>query len=221
MPDIDDFIQELESFELEYIDEFDQYHSLNSYIKRVEDDFILIDPPVKKKLVFTLLKGTDINLVFKSAKGVCSAQSYVIGRQLTSPSGLKISFPCDFQITERREFVRVPLPVSLEITKYLDSSRVNIEKTSVQLCNVSAGGLCYKSDKPLGDYYDVEASIYLEGIKKEPLTLRCEYIYTNEKLIKNKPTYHVSLAFSDISEKEVTSIVKECFKYQLSQRKMG
>jgi len=103
MPDIYDFIKELAQFELEYVDDDDNYHCLDTYIKRVGENHILISPPQKNNLSHNLPDGKEINIIFKTEKGTFSAVSNVINKQLDSMSGLRISFPYNSRFTERRD----------------------------------------------------------------------------------------------------------------------
>lgn len=217
MPDIYDFIRELAPLEVEYIDNDDNYHCLNSYIKSVDDDFILISPPQKNNLSYNLADGQAISIIFKTENGIFSADSNVMSKQLDSISGVKISFPLNSQLTERREFVRAPLNLDVEILKYADNTYLTLESFHIMTRNISGSGLCYISDKPLGNYYDIHCKIRLEK-DKEPIKVRCDHIYSKKVKIHNDKAYLTALSFAGIPEEDSSKIVKECFKYQLSTR---
>jgi len=217
MPDIYDFIKELAVFELEYIDSYDNYHCLNSYVKRVNEDHILISPPQKNNLAHNLSDGQEISIIFKTEKGTFSAVSNVMNKQLDSMSGLRISFPYNSQFTERREFLRVPLNLKVEVIKYLDKTYMNMETFNIQTRNISGSGLCYISDSPLENYYDVHCNIYLD-YEKEPISIRAEHIYSKKVKINNEKTYLTAISFAGISEEDVSRLVKTCFKYQIDNR---
>lgn len=217
MPDIYDFIKELAPFELEYIDSDDNYHCLNTYIKRVNEDHILISPPQKNNLAHNLPDGQEINIIFKTENGTLSAVSNVINKQLDSMSGLRISFPCNSQFTERREFIRVPLNLKVEIMKFLDNTYQNAETFNIQTRNISGSGLCYVSDTPLDNYYDVHCKIYLD-YEKEPVTVRCDHIYSKKVKINNEKAYLTALTFAGISDEDIARLVKTCFRYQIDNR---
>jgi len=217
MPDIYDFIKELASFELEYVDDNDNYHCVNSYIKRVEDDYILIAPPQKNNLVHNISDGVEINIIFKTENGMYSAISNVIGKQLSEMSGVKISYPGNSQFTERREFIRVPVDFRVEVIKFADNTYLNAENFFVQTRNISGSGLCYISDRPLDNYYDVHCKIYVEN-EQEPLYVKCDHIYSKKIKINNEKAYLIALNFVDISEENLAKLVKTCFKYQIDNR---
>ena len=214
MLDIYDFIKELAPFELEYIDDDDNYHCLNSYIKRVHDDHLLISPPEKHNLAHNLPDGKEINIIFKTAKGTFSAVSNVIDKHLDSMSGLRISFPCNSQFTERREFIRVPLNIKVEIIKYIDNTYLKMETFNALTRNISASGLSYISDAPLDNYYDVHCKIHLD-YEKEPISVRCDHIYSKKIKLNNEKSYLTALSYAGISEEDTIKLVKTCFRYQI------
>ncbi len=217
MPDIYDFIKELATFELEYIDDDDNYHCLVSYIKRLDDDYILISPPQKNKSAFNIPDGKEINIIFKTEKGMLSAVSNIIGTQLDDMSGLKIRFPYNSQITERREFIRVPLGLRIEIIKFLDNTYKNAETFNIQTRNISGKGLCYLSHSILDNYYDVHCKIWLDD-EKEPIYTRCDHIYSKKVKINNEKCYLTALSFVEINDEEISKLVKACFRYQIDNR---
>lgn len=217
MPDIYNFIKELTPLELEFIDSDDNYHCLSSYIKRVDEDYILISPPQKNNLTYNLPDGQEVNIIFKTSGGIYSAVSSVMSKQLDSMSGLKISFPHSSQLMERREFVRVPLQLKIEVLKFLDNTYTNLETFIVQSRNISGSGLCYISDKSLEHYYDVHCKIYLDS-EKEPIYARCDHLYSKKIKINNEKAYLTALTFVGISEEDISKIVKACFKYQIGNR---
>ena len=217
MPDIYDFIKELAPFELEYIDSDDNYHCLNTYIKRVNEDHILISPPQKNNLAHNLPDGQEINIIFKTENGMLSAVSNVINKQLDSMSGLRISFPCNSQFTERREFIRVPLNLKVEILKFLDNTYQKVETFNIQTRNISGSGLCYVSGTPLDNYYDVHCKIYLD-YEKEPVAVRCDHIYSKKVKLNNEKAYLTALTFAGISDEDIARLVKTCFRYQIDNR---
>lgn len=218
MPDIYDFIKELAVFDLEYVDSNDNYYYLNSYIKRVDEDYLLISPPQKNNFSYDIPDGQEVNIIFKTKNGTFSAVSTVIGKQLDSMSGLRISFPYNSQFTERRGYIRAPLSYNVEIIKFLDKSNENTEVFPVLTRDISGSGLSYISDCPLDNYYDIHCKIYLEN-EYEPIYVRCDHIYSKKVKINNEKLYLTALTFVDISEENETKLVKSCFKYQLNNSK--
>lgn len=217
MPDIYDFIKELAPVEIEYMDSNDVYHCLNSHIKSLDEDFILVAPPQRNNAAINIPDGQEININFKTENGLYSAASKVISKQLDSISGLKVSYPHKSQLLERREFVRVPLNLKVEIIKFLDSTGLNIDKIEVMTRNISGSGLCFVSDKVLDNYYDIHCKIYLEK-NDEPIYVRCDHLYSKKVKINQERAYLTALSFSGISDEGIAKIVKACFKYQIDHR---
>jgi c-di-GMP-binding flagellar brake protein YcgR len=217
MPDIYDFIKELTPFELEYVDSNDNYHCLNTYVKRVEKDYILISPPEKNNLAHNLADHQEIIIIFKTEKGTLSAVSNVLGKQLADISGVKIAFPYNNQLIERREFLRVPLNLKIEILKFLDNTLQKIETFNIQTKNISGSGLCYVSDAPFGNYYDVHCKIHLDNEKK-PVYVRCDHIYSRKIKTNNEKAYLTAISFINISDEDSAKLVKACFKYKINNK---
>ena len=217
MPDIYDFIKEPASFELEYIDSDDNYHCLNSHVKRVNEDHILISPPQKNNLSHNLPDGQPVNIIFKTENGTFSAVSTVISKQLDLMSGVRISFPSDAKFTERREFVRVPLNLKVEIIKFLDNTGQNTESFHIRTRNISGGGLSYISDCPLDNYYDVHCKIYLD-YDQEPVYVRLDHLYSKKIKINNEKAYLSAFSFAGLSDEDTSKLVKACFRYQIDFR---
>lgn len=214
MPDIYDYIKELTPLEIEYVDSDDNYDCLHSHIKRVEDEYILIAPPHKGNFSVNIPDKQELNIIIKTEKGTYSALSVVQGKQLDGMSGVKISYPHNSQFTERREFIRVPLKLKLDVTKFSDSSRTTSEILHVQTINISGSGLCYISDKPLENYYDIQVKIYLED-GEEPILVNCDHIYSKKIKIHNEKSYITALTYTSINENDLSRLVKTCFKYQI------
>lgn len=219
MPDMYDFIKETAPFELEYIDGYDNYNCLNSHVKRVYEDYILIAPPQKNDLSYNLSDGQEVTIIFKTEKGIFSAVSTVIGTQLGLMSGLKISFPFDTKLTERREFVRVPLALKVEVIKFFDKDCQKSESFHIKTRNISGRGLCYISDRPMSDYYDLLCKIHLES-EKEPISVRCDHVYSKKIKINNEKAYLTAFSYADLSNEDTAKLVKACFKYQIDCRKV-
>jgi c-di-GMP-binding flagellar brake protein YcgR len=217
MPDIYDFIKELAPLEIEYVDSDDNYHCLNSYIKRVDENSILIAPPQKNNIAYNLPDGQEVNIIFKTEKGIYSAVVAVMSKQLKNLSGINISFPHKSHFMERREFVRVPLQLKTEVIKILDKSTQNQEVYTVQTRNISGSGLCYISDKPLDNYYDIHARIYLDN-EAEPIFTRCDHLYSKKVKINGEKAYLTALSFAGISDDDISKLVKACFKYQIGNK---
>lgn len=220
--DVYDFIKELAFFELEYIDDDDNYHCLSSYVKRVDEDSILISPPEKNRLVHNLTHNLkinqEVNIIFKTEKGLLSAVSKVTGREIGTSSGIKLAFPSKSCISERREYARSDLQFRAEILKFTDNTYINCESFPVQTRNISGSGFCYISDQPLKGYYDIHCKIFIPG-QDEPVFARCEHISSCKVKINNgEKAYNNALAFIDIAEDDLSRIVKECFRFQIENR---
>ena len=216
MTDIYDFITELAKIDVEFQDKNGRFYCLKSYIKRLEDNNILIETPTVKGISYNLPIGMKISITIFVDDGVYMGESHVIGKELSSISGLLISYPVFTQQIQRREYLRVPLNLEVEMSFYLDKTRKKIHK--VRLRDISGSGFSYISYTPVGQYYDVTCKINLDN---DPIISRCEHVYTKQATIHEESKYIHAFGFVDITQKNVERIVKASFKYQVELRKKG
>lgn len=219
MADIYDFLKELTRIEVEYIDKNDDYYSLKSYIKEIQDAKILIEPPYKHDIVYNVPVGQQITINLVAADCVYSGESEVLGKELSSISGIWISYPHYVQRVQRREYFRVPLNLDADIIIYRDNKGNSKDTFRVNLKDLSGSGFSYLSKNPLINYFDIECRIYIDGRDFEPIISRCEHIYSNKIKENTGNKYNNAFSFINIQENDIGKIVKASFKYQLEQRK--
>jgi len=217
MPDIYDFIKELAQFELEYTDNDGAEHCLKTYVKRVYDDYIFISSPEKDNLSVNIADEQKISVIFKTEKGFLSADSVVLGKQLdSSMQGIKISFPLNSRFIERRAYSRVPFNIDIEVIKVLDS-KDSKEVFNAVTNDISGSGLSYISEMPLDNYYDILCRIYLHD-GEDPVNVRCEHISSRKTNRDGRELTLTTLAYVDITDEQVSRIVRACFKYKIQNK---
>ena len=218
--EIYNYIQELAQFKFEFVDEKDNYHKLDSYVKEIFDDYILIYPPNNKGVSFEIPDNIDVNLIFTQKIGIFVAQCVVLGKVFGEKSGIKISFPYKTKLFERREYIRLPMKLKIEVICYQDKTYKNQDSFFAVTRNISASGLAYFYKESLKDYYDIQCKIYLDDGKSNPIITGCDHIYSQKIKIKDEIYYLTALAYTSLSNEDSARIVKECFKYQIKHKKL-
>lgn len=218
MNDIFDHLKELTKLDVEFSNENTHYSFLKSYIKCVEQDRILIDPPSFKGTVYPIYDGQLITITINTNSGVYSGECKIIERDLSTISGLWITFPLSSKQIQRREFLRVPLKKNVEITLFRTAEKTENIKLNVETKDISGKGISFFTDSPLENYYEIECNFSIDN-SDHKIWSRCEHIYSKETFINGKIKYLNALAFIELTNKNIELIVRECFKYQLEMRK--
>ncbi|EKE04207.1 MAG: hypothetical protein ACD_20C00097G0024 [uncultured bacterium] len=221
MADIYDFIKELAKIDIEFEDREDKFYSLKSYVKRVEENRILIDTPSHKGTTYHIPIGQVISLGIHAQDGIYLGESKIIDKELSSISGLWICYPYYTQHVQRREYLRVPLSIEAEIILFENIEKTKRRTQKIKIRDISGSGFSYFSTKPLLQYYDIECKIYLNDSDDEPIISRCEHVYSNKLTSDNETKYINAFAFIDIPQKDVERLVKASFKYQVELRRRG
>lgn len=214
------YLRELAPFKLEFIDDKDDYHKLDSHIKSIQEDYILINPPERNGSAINLMDNTEVNILFPMDKGVFVAQCTVLGKKLGEISGVKLSFPHNTSVQERREYIRVPVKVRVEITAYSDEVYSQKTRLFAITKNISASGIAFYHKEPIENYYDIGCKIYLNDENTKPVETKNDLIYSQRVKIKDELLYITAITFTSISEADSARIVKECFKYQVREKKV-
>jgi len=222
MADIYDFIKELTKIDIEYKDESGFSLSLKSYIKSVDEERILIDIPTYNGKNVNLPDFQPINILISSKEGVFLGESNVIGKEISSTPGLWISFPLNNYNIQRREYFRVPLNIEVSMVVYEDRAKTIKREFTITTNDLSAKGFSYFSDEPFKNYYDIEYKFYLDDGIDEPITSKCEHIYSTHQIIAGRKVRYINgFAFIDLDPNSIERIIKKTFRYQLELKRKG
>ncbi|OGI22666.1 MAG: hypothetical protein A2287_08205 [Candidatus Melainabacteria bacterium RIFOXYA12_FULL_32_12] len=221
MADIYDFIKELAKIDIEIEDKEHNFYSLKSYVKRVEEDRILIDTPSNNGVTYNIPVGQTISLGIHADGGIYLGESKVIDKELSTISGLWICHPYFTQHIQRREYLRVPASLEAELTVFIDRQKTEKKVYNIKTKDISGSGFSYTSNEPLDQYYDIECTIYINDSDNEPVISRCEHVYSKKITYNGEIRYINAFTFVDIKQKDVGRLVKASFKYQVELRKKG
>lgn len=223
MVNIYDYLKELTKIDVEFIDPANsKTYVLKSYIKRADDNAILIEPPTINGIVISLNKGQYIKLHLKTNEGVFSGMSSVVGKELSEISGLIIAYPTNVKFNQRREYIRVPLKLPIDLIIIEDNITTEENVINIITEDISGTGFAYISEKPLDKYYSIRCKIYLNDGNNNPIESSCDHIYSNKHVTPSlSMKYKNALMFVEMSKQDNDRIIKSVFQYQLEQRRKG
>jgi c-di-GMP-binding flagellar brake protein YcgR len=216
------FIEELTKISVEFQSENNEFHSLKSYVKSVQPDRILIDMPSNDGIAYKLPIGQPINIVISTTSGglyLCKTE--VIEIDPSHISGVWINYPYSVHYIQRREYFRVPLNLKAELIIFNDDNNSIKQEFIVNIRDISGNGFSFTADQPMIQYNDVECKIYIDGAEGKPIVSKCRHIHSNKVEICDKNKYINAFIFLDISQKDVTRLVRAGFKYQIELKKKG
>lgn len=216
--EIYEHLKEQASFNIEFVDEKDNYHRLNSHIKGLFDDYILIASPNSKGNFPKLPDNSEINIIFTRNNGVLIARCMVLGKEPDEQAGIKISFPYETNIIERRKLVRVSLKLNVEVFYHENEDSAEEKTFFATTRNISGNGLCYLSKQSLKNSCNIQCKIHLQDENPKSVKVNCNLVYSKKVKLKDKISYLTALVYTSISDEDSTRIVKECFKYQINRK---
>lgn len=217
-----EYIQELGKIEVEY--KFNPYMedkiTFKSYIKSVEQDYILIDFLYNKGVEYNIPPEKQIKVNFKENSGIYSGTSYILGRDNSNLSGLMISYPTNVEFIQQREFVRIPMKLKVDLYTKTSPDGTNTKHYQVETTDISGSGISFVSDAPIERHQGINGLIHLKSTEK-PIEVKLKHVYSRSFITSSKERYKNAFTFVDIDEKIRDKIVKEIFLFQLEMKRKG
>lgn len=214
MDDIYNFLYVLKKIEIIYVDKENSLFRLRSHIKMMDEDRILIEPPVIRDKSYSIPDGSEIKIVVYTETGIFSGESKIIGKNIGAlNAGVWITYPYNSKHIQRREYLRAPIEVDFDLILYKDKTYQDKKIIKAKARNICGRGLNFVSDEPLTGYYDIECIMFF---KDREIKTRCEHIYSQPD---KKGQFVNALAFIDIDDKESERIVKDCFLHHLKAKR--
>jgi len=199
------------------------------YSARVQDlerTKIFIDMPLKPNstLPISLPDGQSVLIWYRSADGAqCSFTTSVVGRDTRQIQLLALKKPAYSEIhrQQRREFLRVPIPVPMNIV-FMNASTKEIITAKAHGNDISGGGLSFtcKRDLPISkeDIIGFQFQMPIDG-KLHDIVGKARVIRVSPG--RDAAVQIVSLKFFEINEQDRQRIVQYTFKRQLQLREKG
>lgn len=218
-----DFIKELEKIEVKYNNSLgiqDTILTLNSYIKKVDSDHILIDFLTNKGLEYHIFEGEKLEINFKVENGYYTGLCEVIGIDEFELPGIKVSYPDEVKYIQRRDYPRVSLKLHIELLAHIKELKRTIAH-NIKTLDISGSGFCFISDKPFDGFSDFLGYFHLPSHKAQPVKIKLKHVYSREIIICEKEKYKIAFTYPEISEDDREKLLREIFLYQLKVRKKG
>ena len=194
-----------------------------SRLEEVHKTELVVAMPMSKGYPVLLYEGSKFigNLLFPGGKYVFT--SFFLGKALDPLPVWKISLPQNIHKVQQRSFVRVAARISVRLTyteKKGEPPRDELIDHSLILDSkdISGGGIQIIAKMPLQIGDDVSISLDLpgsDGIAAMGEVVRIQQAETE------KPIFLIGIKFTDILEKERSSLIKYIFKLQLERRQKG
>ena len=176
-------------------------------VRWVETDRIcLIFPEEYKKLSKYLHEGRELEAIAYTDKGIFVFDSIVIDSPYSND--FVIEFPEEKEKIQRREYVRAPIKLDIQLTK----GGATIKGNTI---NIGGGGIRFTTEKDLEVKQVWNFSMTLPKWSK-PVYGTGEVLYN----IKQDNSNVSVLKFSYIEESDRNKIIKLCFEIEASQLKI-
>ena len=216
------FIRELGKIDIEYSPDDSEEKKIifKSYIKSVENNYVLVDFLSNKGTNYHIPHGKQIKVKFKATDGIHHGICEIIGEESQSVlSGIKISYPENIQFIQQREYVRVPLKLRMEIVIFFDETGEKIITMDIKTIDISGSGLCFVTDDPLREHRKAVGFVYLQNSDGPPIQIELKHVYSREIYAAGKTKYKNAFTFMEIDEKLREKLLREIFLFQLEMKK--
>lgn len=171
-----------------------------------EDRVSLAYPEDKMEFANYLYEGKELGVVIYTDKGLHAFDSVVLDSPLESE--FIIELPEERNKIQRREYVRMPVKLSLTLNK-------GDEVVETEIINIGGGGVRFKSNTTFSTNERWGFSFYIPE-HDEPLTGSGAILYNLKQ-----DNYIVSvIKFVHISESDRNRIIKLCFDEEVNRIKM-
>ncbi|HEU4964706.1 MAG TPA: flagellar brake domain-containing protein [Bacilli bacterium] len=196
-------------------------------LQDMEKTRLFIDMPFKPNAASPtrIDDGVEVLVRYRSADGTqCSFYANVMGREVRNIPLLSLSRPklSEIHRQQRREFLRVPLSVPIDIV-YMDSETKQIVSCATYGSDISGGGLAFRIKREYNiranDIIGFNFTMPLEG-KKYPITGKGRVIRVGQT-DEQSGMKVISLKYFEINESDRQRIVQYTFKAQISMRDKG
>lgn len=180
-----------------------------SVILYVFEDRLYLSKPQNNNEYFEKVEKYDkLQVVVCTEEGVLSGITNLLEKDANEKGNIFISFPYNNQFCQRRENTRIPMHVAFDIV-------LGEENLSLQTKNISGKGLACLTNEPLPDFVDTNILLHMPS---QDISIVCRKVYSKEIDGGQDKLYLNGVEFTDISEKDVGVIIKDCLKFQLDSK---
>jgi len=184
--------------------------SFSSEIKEICDDKIIIASPVSNTADFSNINiFAQLNGIIYTQDGVLTSNVNLLEKNYGENNDAVISFPYNNQFCQRREDTRIPMHIDFELN--IADRDIFLLKTK----NISGKGLACITSEALPDFSNAQMVLHLPT---GDLTALCRKVYSQKLKFNDLDAYLNGIAFTEISQENINTIVKECLKFQLTSK---
>lgn len=205
------------------VDNDDRYYKSN--IQDLGEDYIGISLPVNNGKYLLLRKGDRIRCIYFREKKIYGFYTVVLDRKSDKILMIQIKKPDQVKLTQRRDFVRVPLIndvlcVLIPDSRDLKHLSCQINFFNANSLNISGGGMKlsvdmkYKNEIRLGSTLMVTIPIKDDNVTVKGKIVRIDKNTQNKLLI-------CGITFLDLEEDSREKIIKLVFDIMRKQIKKG
>ena len=209
MIEIYKFLKRNTNVELVWDNKGNQVKFKSSILYVFEDRLYLSEP----KSDFENFDNVDlyekIQVIVCTEDGVLSGNANVLEKNANQKGNVFLSFPYNNQFCQRRENTRIPMHVFFDLM--LGDGNTMTMKTK----NISGKGLACMTKEPLPDFSDTQIILHMPS---GDINIICRKVYSKSVDLGEENLFLNGVEFTDISEKDVSLIIKDCLKFQLESK---
>lgn len=217
MADIYDQFKDFKSFEVTFENKNNELQKIFCTVKSVENDSIILDANNQENKDIVAEKDTELKLYIYTESGIYSAASKV----LSVSSGIMnteyaIAYPANSKHSQRREYFRADLSIEfkMNVVNNEDSSKSFFVDSKTR--NICGKGMSFVYDKPFPEYSSIDIDLIFPD---KTISTSAAIVYSKQIVVGSHPKFIHAFAFTNISQKNIDFIVKQCFLHQLELRK--
>lgn len=209
MIDVYKLLKKLVKVDIIYTSESGQQVSFRSEIIETFDDRILLACPVNNIAEFDIFGNhTKFTAIFYTEDGVLSGNITLMQNSVDDEKNIYVSFPYNNQFCQRRENTRIPMHVDFDLT-------LNGQQLALKTKNISGRGIACMTKEPLPDFKNAQIILHMPS---SSIKIICRKVYSkNINLDVEEPILN-GIEFTEISDNDVNTIVKDCLKFQLDSK---
>lgn len=215
MVDIYDQFKDFKSFEVIFNNKNGKPQTLFCSVKSIENNRLIIDSNNQRNNNIFAEVGDELKLYIYTENGIYSATSKVL---LVTKGMLNteyiIAYPANSKHSQRREYFRAEMNVDFKMQAEFEKNLV-LDITS-KTRNICGKGMSFVSDNafPENDKITVVLSL-----KEKVVETSATLVYSKQIVFGGNPKFVHAFMFTDISQKDIDFVVKQCFLHQLDLRK--
>jgi len=211
MIDVYSFLKKSVRFELVYTNNNGKTFSFDTEIKEVFDDKVLVEYPRSKEYNFSDIEiFARLNAVVYTDSGVLTSNVNLLKKDYGEFKDVFISFPYNNQFCQRREDTRIPMHVDFELNVQ------NANMYALKTKNISGKGIACITPEPLVAFDNAEITLHMPNAD---ITALCRKVYSKEIEFNGNVSFVNGIAFTEISQDNVNTIIKETLRFQLDSKR--